>query len=94
MTTLLLPVQCCCEPGKRLGWVMVPKPVGRAVHFLVNEPPAGRWPGNDPRQLTSTLSTHIDLHVSTPFPAVPYECPAKPGVYHLTIPLQLKRLRC
>ena len=83
----LLPVQCCCEPGLRFGWVPVPKAAnGLRVHFGIMEPHAVRWPAELRESSTTILSTDIMWHLRVAYPARLLDCG------HWTIPLSIKRL--
>jgi hypothetical protein len=86
---VFLPVQCCCEPGRRFGWVPVPLAKPGRVHFLATVFKA-KWESVFPQ--AETIHTDINIHESTPFPTAPFKCATQPGVYHYSIPLRLRRL--
>jgi hypothetical protein len=89
-----LPVQCCCEPGVRLGWIVTNMRVDRpaALHFGRVVGPRGRLLeiGPPEKSTVSYIRTEAKWHTSMPYPAVPYICEA--GEVHNTVPLKLTRL--
>lgn len=85
-----LPVQCCCNPGRRFGWVRVPKATLGAVKFLVVEPLPAFVGHPDSLRYTTIIEARIDLHRALLRPALLYLCAA--GCVHATIPLWIERL--
>lgn len=91
-----LPVHCCCDPARRLGWVDVPGNVlrrpGRHVSFLVAEALAVKAGIFSPPTYRPArfIDTEIDELVRTLVPGYFYIC--EKGQAHTTIPLNIRHL--
>lgn len=87
---MLVPVQCCCEPGKRLGWLELPPEkvrAGEQLRFVTFEAPATRVGEYLPPRVQATvLETEVRWHQRLAYPARLLDCG------HYTVPIIVKRL--
>jgi hypothetical protein len=90
----LVPIQCCCEPGRRLGWLDLPPDKvrnGARLRYVIYAAPPTPWapvfPGRLPPPIQAeVLEAEVRWHWRVAYKAALLPCG------HYTIPLVVKRL--
>lgn len=84
-----LPVHCCCDPGRRLGWAPVTHPDRDRARYVIIQPAKALWPPD----VNDTPAQVLDVEIATV--VVParkreaYVCPK--GSAHYTVPVMVRR---
>lgn len=84
----MLPVHCCCEPERRLGWAPVEHPNRLTVRYIVRQPSRPMWPDGRSGVAVQVLDVEVaDLDL-TPRKRETYVC--REGRVHQTVPVFLR----